>query len=70
MKLDLAVVKLLGLNPDETNVSSASGGGMSSASTSKIVSQLDDGTEKAFFMKTGSGKEAEIMFEGMRRSLV
>jgi hypothetical protein len=28
------------------------------------VSQLDDGTEKAYFMKTGSGKEAEVMFEG------
>jgi protein-ribulosamine 3-kinase len=66
MKLDPAVVKLLGLNPDKTNVSSAGGGGMSSASTSKIVSQLDDGTEKAYFMKTGSGEEAEIMFKGMR----
>jgi protein-ribulosamine 3-kinase len=64
MKLDPAVVKLLGLNPDKTNVSSAGGGGMSLASTSKIVSQLDDGTEKAYFMKTGSGKEAEVMFQG------
>ncbi|EDU50333.1 phosphatidylinositol-4-phosphate 5-kinase fab1 (PtdIns(4)P-5-kinase) [Pyrenophora tritici-repentis Pt-1C-BFP] len=46
-----------------TNISSV-GGGSSFASTSKIVSQLDDGTQKAFFMKTGSGKEAEVMFEG------
>jgi protein-ribulosamine 3-kinase len=66
MKLDLAVVKLLGLDPDKTNVSSACGSGSSAASTSKIVSHLDDGTEKAYFMKTGSGKEAGVMFEGMR----
>lgn len=39
---------------------------MSSASTSKITTKLDDGTEKQFFMKTGSGKEASIMFEGMQ----
>jgi hypothetical protein len=66
MKLDPAVVKLLGLNPEKTNVSSAGGGGSSSASTLKIMSQLDDGTDKAFFMKTGSGEEAEVMFQGKR----
>jgi protein-ribulosamine 3-kinase len=66
MKLDPAVIKLLSLDPDKTHVSSAGGGGCSSASTSKIVSQLDDGTEKAYFMKTGIGKEAEVMFEGVR----
>jgi protein-ribulosamine 3-kinase len=63
MKVDPAIIKLLGLDPDKTSVSSA-GGGSSFASTSKIVSQLDDGSEKAFFMKTGSGKAAEIMFAG------
>jgi protein-ribulosamine 3-kinase len=65
MKLDAAVTKLLGLNPEKTRVASAGGGGMSSASTCKIVSQLDDGTDKTFFMKTGTGKEAEVMFAGM-----
>ncbi|KAF1831797.1 hypothetical protein BDW02DRAFT_571692 [Decorospora gaudefroyi] len=69
MKLDPAVVKLLGLDGDKTKVSPAGGGGMSSASTLKIVSQLADGTEKAYFMKTGSGREAEIMFEGEYTSL-
>lgn len=64
MKLDSAVVKLLGLKPDTTNVSSTGGGGCSSASASKIVSQLEDGSTKSYFMKTGSGKEAEIMFQG------
>lgn len=64
MKVDSAVLKLLQLDADTTFVSSAGGGGCSSASTSKIVSKLNDGTEKTFFMKTGSGNAAEVMFEG------
>lgn len=64
MKLDPAVVKLLSLDPSNTSVSSYGGGGMSSASTSKITTKLNDGTEKSFFMKTGKGKDAEIMFQG------
>jgi protein-ribulosamine 3-kinase len=67
MKLDPAVVKLLNLDTATTTVSSAGGGGCSSASTSKIVSKLQDGTEKAFFMKTGSGEDAKVMFEGMHQ---
>ncbi|KAI8937485.1 hypothetical protein NX059_005203 [Plenodomus lindquistii] len=69
MNLDSAIVKLLGLDADKTSISSAGGGGCSSATTSKIVSRLDDGTEKAFFMKTGGGMEAEVMFEGEHASL-
>lgn len=46
MKLDSAVVELLGLNPDKTSVSSAGGGGDSSAVTSKITTILDNGSEK------------------------
>lgn len=67
MKLDPAVAKLLGLNPVSTIVSPAGGGGCSSASTSKIVSKLPDGTEKAIFMKTGNGADAQVMFEGTRQ---
>ena len=63
MKSDTAVLKLLQLDADTTSVFSAGGGGCSSASTSKIVSKLKDGTEKVFFMKTGTGN-AEVMFEG------
>ena len=66
MKVDPAIIELLGLDPENTTVSSAGGGGCSSASTSKITSKLADGIEKFFFMKTGKGKEAEIMFEGPR----
>jgi protein-ribulosamine 3-kinase len=65
MKLDPAILKLLNLDTASTTVSSAGGGGCSSALTSKIVSKLQDGTEKAFFMKTGSGQDAKVMFEGM-----
>lgn len=64
MKVDPAIVKLLSLDPEKTSVSSA-GGGSTFASTSKIVSQGDDGSEKAYFMKTGTGKESEIMFAGV-----
>lgn len=64
MKLDPAVVKLLDLDPDSTSISSGSGG-CSSASSSKITSRLSDGSEKLFFMKSGKGKEAQMMFEGI-----
>ncbi|KAF2502940.1 Ketosamine-3-kinase [Lophium mytilinum] len=69
MKLDPAVVKLLSLDPEHTTVSSAGGGGCSSAFTSKITEKGSDGKERCFFMKTGSGKEARIMFEGEHASL-
>ena len=64
MKLDDAVIKLLSLDPSVTSVSSQGGGGCSSASNSKIVAKGKDGEEKQFFMKTGHGSDAEIMFEG------
>jgi protein-ribulosamine 3-kinase len=65
MELDAAILKLLGLNSARTTVSSAGGGGCSSASTSKIVAQLEDGSQKVFFMKTGNGESSKVMFEGM-----
>jgi protein-ribulosamine 3-kinase len=68
MKLDSAVAEMLKLDAAKTTVSSAGGGGCSSASTAKITTILPDGTEKKFFMKTGSGKDAEVMFEGSERS--
>ncbi|EMC97753.1 hypothetical protein BAUCODRAFT_31752 [Baudoinia panamericana UAMH 10762] len=69
MKLDSAVVSLLGLDPNQTSVSSAGGGGMSSASTCKITTKTPDGGDMQYFMKTGKGREAEIMFEGEDASL-
>ncbi|KAF2704027.1 Ketosamine-3-kinase [Pleomassaria siparia CBS 279.74] len=69
MKVDPAIIELLGLDAENTTVSSAGGGGCSSASTSKITCKLKDGTEKHFFMKTAKGREAEVMFEGEHASL-
>ncbi|KAF9735565.1 hypothetical protein PMIN06_000551 [Paraphaeosphaeria minitans] len=69
MKLDPAVVELLCLDPEQTTVSSAGGGGCSSALTSKITSKFSDDTEKSFFMKTGEGEDAEVMFAGEHMSL-
>jgi protein-ribulosamine 3-kinase len=63
MTIDSAIAKLLALDPKQTTISSA-GGGSSFASTSKITTKLSDGTEKQFFMKKGSGREASVMFEG------
>jgi hypothetical protein len=68
MKLDPAVIKLLSLDPEHTTVSSAGGGGCSSASTWKITEK--DGRERCFFMKAGKGKEAEVMFEGLLRAVI
>ncbi|KAH9868112.1 hypothetical protein J1614_007184 [Plenodomus biglobosus] len=69
MKLDPAIAKLLGVDASKTSITPAGGGGCSSATTSKIVSHGEDGTEKSFFMKTGIGREADVMFQGEHASL-
>lgn len=69
MKIDPALISLLRLDAAQTSVSSHGGAGMSSASTSKIVTKLADGSTMQYFMKTGRGNEAEIMFEGEHASL-
>ncbi|KAK3114092.1 hypothetical protein LTR53_007939 [Teratosphaeriaceae sp. CCFEE 6253] len=69
MKLDSAVSSLLGLDPGKSSVSLSGAVGMCSASTSKITTQLADGTEMQYFMKTGRGPEAELMFAGEHASL-
>ncbi|KAI9656320.1 MAG: hypothetical protein M1821_004983 [Bathelium mastoideum] len=69
MKLDPAIAELLSLDSASASVSFHGGGGMSSASTAKIAAKLSDGSDKQYFMKTGLGKEAEVMFEGEHASL-
>lgn len=69
MKVDSAIIKLLALDPNNATASSAGGGGMSSASTSSITATMPDGTQKKFFVKTGVGSDAELMFEGEHASL-
>jgi protein-ribulosamine 3-kinase len=68
MKLDSAVAEVLKVDLADTSVTSAGGGGCSSASTSKITVKSPNGREKRYFMKTGSGKDAEVMFQGEQLS--
>ena len=67
MKIDSAVIKALSLDPAKTAAAKHGGSGFST--TAKITTTLKDGTEKHFFMKTGKGKDAEIMFAGEHASL-
>ena len=66
MKLDPAVVELLSIDPAATSVSSQAGG-CSTASAAKIVTRDggDNGKDRRYFMKSGSGKDAEVMFAGI-----
>lgn len=67
MKLDSAIIKALSLDPAKTSVASHGGSGFTS--TAKISTTLKDGTERQYFMKTGKGKDAEVMFRGEHASL-
>jgi protein-ribulosamine 3-kinase len=67
--VDSAITSLLSLDPAQTTFSSHGGAGMSSASTSKISTTLADGRPKNYFLKTGSGDTAEMMFRGEHASL-
>jgi hypothetical protein len=60
-KLDLAIVEALSLDTAVTSIASHGGSGFSS--TAKITTQVD-GEEKLYFIKMGSGKDAETMFAG------
>ena len=67
MKIDSAVIKALSLDSAKTTVARHGGSGFST--TAKITTTLKDGSEKHFFMKTGKGKEDEVMFAGEHASL-
>ena len=67
MKIDEAVIRALSLDPAKTTIKSHGGSGFTT--TAKITSILKDGTEKYFFVKTGQGKNAEVMFKGEHASL-
>ncbi|KAL3421330.1 Ketosamine-3-kinase [Phlyctema vagabunda] len=66
-KVDSAILKALALDPAKTTIASHGGSGFST--TQKITSTDEDGVEKCFFIKTGHGKEAGVMFEGEHTSL-
>lgn len=60
-KLDPAIIKALSLDPALTSITSHGASGFSTIS--KITTKVD-GKEKLYFVKTGSGKNAEVMFAG------
>ncbi|KAI9815754.1 MAG: 1-phosphatidylinositol-3-phosphate 5-kinase [Pycnora praestabilis] len=66
MQLDGAIIKALSLDPTLTKVASHGGSGFSA--TAKITT-IVNGEDKNFFMKTGKGRDAGIMFQGEHASL-
>lgn len=61
-KLDPAIFKALSLEASNTTLAAHGGSGF--AFTGKLTSVVD-GKEKFFFVKTGKGKESEVMFAGI-----
>jgi len=61
--VDPAILEALGL--EATSSKMVSHGGSSFASSFKLTSSKD-GQELAFFVKTGTGPDAEVMFRGQR----
>lgn len=59
--VDSAILKALGLDAGVTKIATHGGSGFSS--TFKLISTVD-GKEVMYFVKTGAGKDAEIMFRG------
>lgn len=62
MAVDSAILNALGL--DAQNAKQASHGGSGFSSTFKL-SGMKDGKEVNYFVKTGTGKDAEVMFKGI-----
>lgn len=59
--VDTAILDALGLEPANTKMVNHGGSGFSS--TFKL-SSIKDGQEMNYFVKTGTGKDAEVMFQG------
>ncbi|KAI1492969.1 fructosamine kinase [Biscogniauxia mediterranea] len=64
--VDPAIIEALGLDPSVTKIASHGGSGF--ASSFKLSSILD-GKEQNYFVKTGTGTDAELMFKGEHESL-
>lgn len=67
MSVDPALAEALGLDPSTAKMASHGGSGF--ASSSKLTG-LKDGNEVRFFVKTGSGADAEVMFRGKLTTLL
>lgn len=66
MPVDSAILAALGL--DAQNTKQATHGGSGFSSTFKLTG-LKDGREVNYFVKTGTGRDAEVMFRGEHASL-
>ncbi|ORY64009.1 fructosamine kinase [Pseudomassariella vexata] len=64
--VDPAIIEALGLDPAATKIASHGGSGF--ASTSKLSSKVN-GQDVNYFVKTGTGADAELMFKGEHVSL-
>ncbi len=60
-KVDSAILEALGLDAKSSKIGAHGGSGF--ASTFKLSSEVD-GKEVNYFVKTGTGADAEIMFRG------
>lgn len=65
--VDPVILEALGLDPAETKMASHGGSGFSS--TFKLSSTSPEGETRSFFVKTGTGANAEVMFRGEHASL-
>jgi len=68
-QVDPAIIALLNLDPAQSSVSNGSGFGMSQTKTSKISIRLSDGSTRQYFIKSGKGEDAKVMFAGEDASL-
>lgn len=66
MAVDSAILQALGLSAQDANQASHGGSGFSS--TFKLTG-IKDGVNVSYFVKTGSGSDAETMFKGEHASL-
>lgn len=69
MELDPNVATTIGFDRKNTKLYSLCEGGCSFAATFRIVARCADGGKKTYFMKTGHGSKAKVMFEGEHASL-
>ncbi len=60
-RVDPAIVEALGLDPSNTKIHTHGGSGFTS--TFKLSAKIE-GKEVNYFVKTGTGRDAEIMFRG------
>lgn len=63
--VDPAILEALGLDAETTRISSHGGSGFASTFRLSSVKKNDDGgQEVSYFVKTGTGPEADVMFTG------